>query len=144
VRFASPQLQKLGRKLLALEAAGETGTAKDRAFRVCEKLRQPLTALTGIAGFRALLSRALALASREVPWLKAIRVNAQGSPEGFDEICTTLSTEEIAQGEALLIARLTWLLITFIGQALTLRLIQDVWPQISGRDLNSEMESDNG
>jgi len=41
---------------------------------VGEKLRLNLTVLMGNVGFRALLSRALALASTEVPWLHAMRV----------------------------------------------------------------------
>ena len=36
-------------------------------FLVCEKLRPHLAMLMGNAGFRALLSRALALAKAEVP-----------------------------------------------------------------------------
>jgi len=142
---ATPRLQGFARRLLALEAASVNprGT-RDSAFRVCEKLRQPLSALAGVAGFRALLSRALVLANGEVRWLKAVRIDAQGSLEGLDEVRAGLSPKEIAEGETVLVARLIGLLVTFIGEALTLRLMQDIWPQISSRDLGSEMEKDNG
>ncbi|MGH6829454.1 MAG: hypothetical protein ACREFW_11200 [Rhizomicrobium sp.] len=145
MRFATPPLQGVAGQLMALEAAaGKPGEAKDSAFRVCEKLRQPLIALAGNAGFRALLSRAMALANGKVRGLKAIHVNGQGSLEGLDEFRTTLSPEEIAEGETVLVTRLIELLATFIGETLTLRLIQDIWPQISSPDLNSEVEKDNG
>jgi hypothetical protein len=39
-----------------------------------------------------------------------------------------LNKAEIANGEAVLIAQLLDLLVTFIGEALTLRLLQDAWP----------------
>lgn len=144
MRSATPRLQGFAQRLLALEAASGNKGEADTAFRVCEKLRQPLSALAGVAGFRALLSRALVLANGEVPWLKAVHVDAQGSLEGLDEVRAGLSPKEIAEGEAVLLARLIGLLVTFIGETLTLRLMQDIWPEISSRDLSSEMEKDNG
>lgn len=144
MRSATPRLQGFAQRLLALEAgSGEKGES-DTTFRICEKLRRQLSPLAGVAGFRALLSRALALAGGEVRWLKAVHVNAQGSLEGLDEVRAGLSAVEIAEGEAILVARLIGLLVTFIGEALTLRLVQDIWPRISSRDLSSEVEKDNG
>lgn len=107
-------------------------------FGVCEKLRQPLSMLAGVAGFRSLLSRALALAGDEVRWLKAVHVKADGSLEGLDE--AQLSDAEIAAGEAVLVARLIGLLVTFIGEALTVHLVQEAWPEASLGGLDSEPE----
>jgi len=94
------------------------------AFRVCENLRRPLTTLAGAAGFHSLLSRALILTKREAPGLKDLRVNSVGSLEGFE---STLDTFDVAEG-ALLVTNVIGLLQTFVGETLTLRLLQDIWP----------------
>lgn len=94
----------------------------------------------GVAGFRSLLSRALSLASDEVRWLKAVHVNAYGSLEGLDE--GQLSDAEIAEGEAVLVAQLIGLLVTFIGATLTLQLLQQAWPETPLGGLNSGPESE--
>jgi len=117
-------------------AAKPAGVDNSPAFRVCEKLRQPLSRLAGVAGFRSLLSRALALANDEVRWMKAIHVRADGSLEGLDEAQAQLSETEIADGEIVLIAQLIGLLATFIGEELTLRLVQESWPDAAFDDMN--------
>ena len=135
----TPELRRLARRLLAEAASGRIREAKESgAFSVCEKLRQPLSILAGVAGFRALLSRALALAGDEVLWLKTVRVNADGSLARSDE--GQLSAAEIAEGEAVLLAQLVGLLVTFIGESLTLRLLQEALPEAGV--LNSEPESE--
>jgi hypothetical protein len=106
------------------------------AFRVCEKLRQPLSRLAGMAGFRSLLSRALALANDQARWMKAVHVKVDGSLEGLDEAQARLSEGEIAEGEVVLIAQLIGLLVTFIGEGLTLRLVQEAWPDAAFDDMN--------
>jgi len=116
--------------------AKPAGVNNSPAFRVCEKLRQPLSRLAGVAGFRSLLSRALALANDEVRWMKAIHVRADGSLEGLDEAQAQLSETEIADGEIVLIAQLIGLLATFIGEELTLRLVQESWPDAAFDDMN--------
>ena len=116
--------------------AKPAGVNNSPAFRVCEKLRQPLSRLAGVAGFRSLLSRALALANDEVRWMKAIHVRADGSLEGLDEAQAQLSETEIADGEIVLIAQLIGLLATFIGEELTLRLVQESWPNAAFDDMN--------
>jgi hypothetical protein len=129
---ATPRLRRFARRLLALEAA--TGATTDApaaaAFPVCEKLRRPLSRLVGVAGFRSLLSRALARASDEVRWLKAVHVTADGSLEGVGELVGQLSQAEITHGEVLLIAQVIELLVLFIGEVLTLHLVQEVWPEL--------------
>lgn len=145
MRSVPPKLRKFARRLLALETAGNAADAGgSAAFQVSEKLRRPLSTLAGVAGFRSLLSRALALAIGEVRWLKAVHVKADGSLEGLDEVRAKLSPSEVAEGEAVLIGQLVGLLVTFIGESLTVRLMQEVWPEISARDLNSETEKDHG
>jgi hypothetical protein len=122
-------MMALARRLLDSEA--ESGArapgSSSVVFRVCERLYQALSPLTGAAGFRALLSRALVLASEEVRWLKAVHVKSDGSLEGLGKIQEQLTAREIAEGETVLAANLLGLLVTFIGGGLTLQLLQDVW-----------------
>jgi len=141
---APAKLRKLAQRLLAIEhpsgKRGETAVA----FLVTEKLRQRLSILTGNAGFRAVLARALALAGEEVRWLNRIHIDSRGSLEGLDEACAQISADEMARGQTVLIAQLIGLLATFIGASLTAYLLQDVWPEVSPDDLSSETEEDNG
>ena len=55
------------------------------AFVVCEELRPHLATLMGAAGFRSLLSRALALTNAQGDWLGGVNVKADGSLNGLDE-----------------------------------------------------------
>ena len=141
MRAANPTLRNLARRLLALEASSERAreAAGSSAFHVCEKLRQSFSTLAGVAGFRSLMSRALTLASDEVRWLKAVHVNADGSLEGLDD--AQLTDAEIAEGEAVLVAQLIGLLVTFIGATLTLQLLRQAWPDASLGALGSEPET---
>ena len=125
------QTRDLALRLLAYEDAA--GKASERtqsaAVSVCERLRQPLATLAGVAGFRSLLSRALTLARAEAPSLSAVQVAADGSLKVQDEFASQSSKEQARDGGAILIAQLIGLLLTFIGEGLTWRLVQDVWPE---------------
>jgi hypothetical protein len=137
-----PESRYLAQRLLTYEAvAGEhSGPAESAAFRVCAKLRQPLITLAGVAGFRSLLSRALKVASAEAPSLSAVQVAADGSLQGLDELKPQIDKEQAMDGGAILIAQLIGLLLTFIGEGLTLRLVQDVWPEAAFEGRVSEKE----
>jgi hypothetical protein len=105
---------------------------------VSEKLSGSLSPLVGVSGYRSLLSRALALSKTEVTWLKAVNVTVDKSLEGLAEAEAHVSSVEVANGEAILIAHLLGLLVTFIGESLTLRLVQDVWPKGMSRDFDDK------
>ena len=128
----TPTTRELAQRLLAYEA-GEAEAAMpdtEAVCRVCDKLRRPLTTLAGAAGFRSLLARALTLAKRESPVLGEWEVKSDGSLQGLNG--------EAAQSGAVLIAQLIGLMITFIGESLTLRLLHDVWPDLPGSEINFE------
>ena len=137
-----PQTLDLARRLLAYESgAGKTSEpTKFAALRVCETLRQPLCALAGVAGFRSLLSRALTLARAEAPSLSAVQVAADGSLQGLDELEPQINKEQAREGGAILIAQLIGLLLTFIGEGLTMRMVQSVWPEAAFEGRVSEKE----
>jgi hypothetical protein len=127
-----PESRHLAQRLLAYEAvAGENSEpAESAAFRVFAKLRLALITLAGLAGFRSLLSRALTLARADAPDLSAVEVAADGSLKGLDELASQ-AQEETQEGGVVLLTQLIGLLLTFIGNDLTLRLVQDVWPEAS-------------
>jgi hypothetical protein len=137
-----PESRHLAQRLLTYEAvAGENSEpAESAAFRVCERLRQPLITLAGVAGFRSLLSRALTLARTEAPSLSAVQVAADGSLKGLDKLASQTDKDQVRDGGAILIAQLIGLLLTFIGDGLTLRLVQDVWPEVAFNGRVSEKE----
>ncbi len=130
-KTATPIPKEFAQQLLAYEeTSGQPAEGKDSAaFRVCEKLRGPLGKVLGVGGFRSLLSRALALTCEEVPWLCALQVKADGTLEGLDELEAKLDPRAITEGEAVLVGQLLGLLIIFIGPALTLGLLHNIWPK---------------
>lgn len=140
---ASPEIQDLARRLLALETAFDTSSEArvDGAVRVIGELRMRLIKLAGVDGFRSLLSRALTLAKAESPSLNVAQVGADGSVEGFDGIEQgPVAGAEAGQAGTILVAHLLQLLVTFIGTPLTLRLVRDTWPDASMDVADSRIE----
>ena len=141
MKTTSPAIRNLARRLVAFEAARDEppGAGGSEAVRVCERLRVPLAKLAGVAGFRSLLSRAMAMAKTEVPSLDAVQVRPDGSLEGFDGI----GRPQGAEAGIVVVAHLLGLLVTFIGEPLTLRLVSDAWPDasVAGTDAGSEEQS---
>ena len=140
--MSPPASLQLARRILAYEAdAGRNSEpTESAASRACEKLRQPLCSLAGVAGFRSLLTRALALARAEAPSLSAVQVGADGSLKGLDDLAPQ-DDKDLSKAEgAILIAQLLGLLLTFIGEGLTLRLVKDVWPDSAFDDRDSGKE----
>ena len=133
---ASSQIRAVARRLIAHETAGHKSSAAKTAaiFPVAEKLRPHLVMLMGNGGFRALLSRALALANAEVLWLRAVHVKADGSMEGSEELQTQIDPDDFMEGGVALLAELLGLLVAFIGVSLTVRLLRDVWPTVPLND----------
>ena len=133
------QFLEVAKQILACEAAliqeGEVN-APD-AFRACDKLRVQLRKIFGSGGFRPLLHRALVLASAEIPWLCKLQMTADGALDGFAELPSDLDRSILAEGEIALIAELLGLLVTFIGPALTLSLVQEIWPALENLKLEN-------
>ena len=119
----------LARSLVACEADASTSLhAEPATVRVYERLRRQLGAPVGTDGFQALASRALALAKAESPRLSAVQVTANGGLRGLGEV----ESQTDADGEVgiILIAQLLGLFLTFLGEATTLRLIEDLRLQV--------------
>jgi hypothetical protein len=134
----TPTMREFASRLSAYEARGDKSGAKNPppTFSVCEKLRPHLATLVGKAGYRALLLRAMALAGAEVPWLRGVAVAPDGSFEGLEKLHAKLDPQEFIQGRSALLAQLLGLLVAFIGENLTLRLVREIWPGIPVGDLD--------
>jgi len=131
---AMPAIQNLAGRLIALEEARDPSDGQGgETVRACEKLQAPLVKLVGVAGFQSLMARAMALATAEVPWLKSVQVRADGSLEGFE---AAMRQGAVPGGGAgvVLVAQLLGLLVTFIGEPLTLYLVRDAWPDVLGEE----------
>ncbi len=128
----APAIQNLARLLIALEAAHEPSNGQfGGALRTCDKLRTPLARLAGVGGFRSLMARALALATAEVPGLKSVLVKPDGSLEGFETAQVHPSSGLGVDPGVVVVAQLLGLLVTFIGEPLTLHFVRDAWPNAS-------------
>lgn len=130
----------LVRRLLTHEAAGNQDQEAliKAAERASDKLRAHLSNRIGQEGFRTLLARALSLTTPQFPHLSAVRVGADGSlvglrgaaGRGSGEVQDSETQKAVVEGAVALVAHLLALLVTFIGEDLTLRLISAVWPDL--------------
>ncbi len=141
-----PKMRDLARRLLAYEAvaAKTSEPAESTTLRVYEKLRQSLSAFAGVAAFQSLAFRALTQAKSEASGLWAVQVAADGSLRGLGESEPQIDIDKDLPGEfpageggIILIARLLGLLRIFLGEALTLSLLCNVWPGEAFDDRNS-------
>jgi hypothetical protein len=145
----SSGITHLARSVLTLESAHSESPATeiDHAVQACEKLRKSLTRLAGSAGYSMLLARALALAVKRDPALKPLRVEMNGSLTGVEDVRRELNGSNIARpraphsggahsgrarsGGAIVLAELLGLLVSFVGESLTLTLVREAWPNAS-------------
>lgn len=135
-RATAPMLD-FAKLLIAQEAGGSKASrTRPSAFDIFEKLRPHMATLMGKGGFRALLARALVLASGEIPWLRAVQVNEEGILKGGEELQAQLDPDEFLESQVVLLAQMLGLLVAFIGEVLTVRLMRGVWPKVMLDDLD--------
>ena len=126
----------LARRLIASEANETTASlqTKPATARVYERLRRQLGASVGADGFQALASRALALAKSESPRLSSVQLTASGGLRGLGEVESQADVAEDGEAGVILIAQLLGLFLSLLGEATTLRLIEDLSFQVDGRE----------
>lgn len=127
----SPAMRDLARRLLTASRTDSHAQGHDAAI-VIEKLRSSLTRFAGPEGFTSLLRRAVRLAARERPFLQGLEVNADGRLMGMEQLRAEAGVDaERARDEAAveIAANLLELLVTFIGETLTLNLVREAWPE---------------
>jgi hypothetical protein len=134
----SPAIRAWAQRLLAAEAAHHpaSGTNGHELTRVCDKLRVSLTPFVGADGFTVLLRRALALSRAEAPSLKTIKVTAGGQLERMEALPADAAHER--EAAIAITANLLGLLVTFIGEPLTLRLTRKALPDAPDLIFESE------
>jgi len=130
--FPPQKTRDLARSLVANEAdASATSLQTEPAtVRVYERLRRQLGAPVGVDSFQALASRALSLAKSESPRLNTVQVTPNGGLRGLGEVESHTEPEEGGEAGIILIAQLLGLFLTFLGEATTLRLIEDLRLQV--------------
>ena len=126
--------QDLARRLIAREAlvARSSFEESEEAVRVCEKLRMPLAKFLGLDGYRSLMARALAMAKAENPALESVQLQPDGSLDGIGS--------KDAEAAGILLVQLLGLLVEFVGERMTFRLVLDGWPNASLDETDSSVE----
>jgi hypothetical protein len=127
-------LTEMASRLLALEA-GEPASATDladAAQAVCRHLDEGLSTFVGSLGTQALLGRAVATAANELPWLREVKVEG-GTCElsGLSDAVRGRDRAVAARGVAAIIANALRILAGFVGEDLTVRLVEDAWPELA-------------
>jgi hypothetical protein len=125
-------LRQLALKMLAKRAGpgADADALAAAARRAYDDLARASASLIGQGGVDALTGRALHLAQREYPWLAATRDAAR--EEGpFTQVIFCLERQDPAvaiEAAGAVFAMFTGLLVTFIGEPLTARLLRQAWP----------------
>jgi hypothetical protein len=125
-------LRQLALKVLA-QHAGSTAGAEALAAaarRAYDDLARVSAPLIGQVGVEALAGRALHLAQREYPWLVQTREPEQAE-RPFTQVIACLERQDPAvaiEAAGAVFATFTGLLVTFIGEPLTARLLRQAWP----------------
>lgn len=134
---ATPKLRDFAERLISVGLIEtESSASKPPAvFMVIENLRPLLAQVVGALGFSAVLSRALAIASADVAWLRAVHVKPDGTLDGLDDLEAKVDPNEIAEGRIVLLAEFVGLLVLLIGERLVLQLVHQAMPKVSKDDL---------
>ena len=116
--------------LKALAQREGSGSVADAAQRAYDDLARAAAPLIGQVGIDALTGRALYLAQQTFPWLIPAREAGQWNGPIAQIVLSLEQQEPAAATEAAgaLLAVLVELLVTFIGEPLTARLLQEAWP----------------
>lgn len=132
MNLLTPAHRDLANWLLAQEVhdPAEPKALQDAAERACQKLSERLTRLVTLAGYQALVARAVHLARGEYPFLEGVRPGSTSDVclDGLQIQIETVDTATLHDGLTEVLAGVIGLLVTFIGEDLALRLVRDVWP----------------
>jgi hypothetical protein len=128
----NPVLRQLALKALTQRAGSAAGSAAlaAAAQRAYDDLAQVSAPLIGQVGVDALTGRTLYLAQRKYPWLIHTREPDQWKGP-FAQIVFCLERQDPAiatEAAGAVLTTLSGLLVTFIGEPLTARLLRKAWP----------------
>ena len=134
VTTATPSHHALARWLVTAERVNPERplAAPAAAERVFEKLSKRLAQLVTLVGSDALLARAVHLSRVEFPFLDGAQITRSD-----DSLTLRLGDSgkgaesgQVAEGFEAVLAILIALLVSFIGEDLTLHLLREVWPEL--------------
>jgi hypothetical protein len=111
-------------------AGAETPAVADAAQHAYDELVRVSTPLIGTVAVDALTGRALYLVQQHYPWLAAREPREWSGPFAQVVFCLGQQAPPVAtEAAGAILGTITELLATFVGQALTARLLQEAWPQ---------------
>ena len=126
----TPTTKDLAALVLSTERAdaSDPDDLQSATQRIFETLSAHLSIRLGSRGYRALLKRAVTLAAADSPVaLASIHVSEPGTMEGFGSL---IEASMVTDACVAILARLIELLDTFIGRNLTVRVLNNMWPNI--------------
>jgi hypothetical protein len=118
-------LPALVRHLVTFEASQNQDGLIAASLRVSHKLGSHLSRIIGREGLHTLVVRAVKLTARQMPTMNGVEVTEDGLlflPDGVRNLD--------AAGVESLLEQTFGLLISFIGEDLTLRIVQESWPEL--------------
>ena len=131
---ATPSQHAVAQWLLTAEGvdAERRLAAPAAAERVFGKLSQRLAQLITLVGSDALLARAVHLSRAEFPFLDGAQTtpSADGLTLRLRESAEGVESSQAAEAFEAVLAILIALLISFVGEDLTLRVLREVWPEL--------------
>jgi hypothetical protein len=138
-----PAGRELARYLLVLEVGKhpEPAALAEAVARVDARLRGRLAPLIGPTGYTILVARAVRLAYTDVLDLAGVTVDGgtSGGLLGIREFALASADPAVAEaGLSTILAHVFGLLITFIGEDLTIRLVRGGWPELAHGPAESE------
>lgn len=133
---ATERERDLARRILARED-GENMKSDGLAaalMQVLDRLSSHVGRLVGQVGYEVLLRRALHLAASDWPFLKSIPVRVSAEEVGLPGLAESVRDQDptvVRRCLVEILANLVWLLVTFIGEDVGSRLIQQVLGETS-------------
>ena len=122
---------ELARRVLECEAGQSSPPQANPGPVSMDRLRKYMVMFVGSAGFGALLGRALALARAQVYWLETVEATDDGALLGYGEALLAQTQHQAQKGENAILTHLFSLLVALVGEAITLNMVRDVWPDVS-------------
>jgi hypothetical protein len=122
-----------------VEEPQDPGALAEAAERICHKLSVRLARLITPVGYEALVTRAKQLATPQFPFLAGVRVGSgsESCLDGLRESVRGVDTAGVLHGLATTVANITNLLMTFVGDELTVHLLREIWPDLPLRQIGA-------
>jgi len=95
---------------------------------VCAKLRRRLSPVVGVVGFRSLLHRSLMITKTKADCFEKVSIGSDGLLLGLGDSEAPGNMTPIRDGGVILISNLLMLLDIFVGEALMISLLNEIWP----------------